>query len=102
MPLPFLLVGAAAAAGIGTHINAKKKNEEAQNLINSAERLYNNTKKILDIANNENIEINKETISRLQTLASTQIVEEEINEKVQKLDQNKKEILCKIINALGY
>ena len=50
MPLPFLLVGAAAAAGIGTHINAKKKNEEAQNLINSAERLYNNTKKILDIA----------------------------------------------------
>ena len=53
MPLPFLLVGAAAAAGIGTHINAKKKNEEAQNLINSAERLYNNTKKILDIAKNK-------------------------------------------------
>ena len=52
MPLPFLLVGAAAVAGIGTHINAKKKSEEAQNLIASAERLYNTTKKTLDIANN--------------------------------------------------
>lgn len=52
MPLPFLLVGAAAVAGIGTHINAKKKSEEAQNLIASAERLYNTTKKTLDIAKN--------------------------------------------------
>lgn len=52
MPLPFLLVGAAAVAGIGTHINAKKKSEDAQNLIASAERLYNTTKKTLDIAKN--------------------------------------------------
>lgn len=50
MPLPFLLVGAAAIAGIGTHANAKKKNEEAQCLINSAECLYTNAKKSLALA----------------------------------------------------
>ena len=50
MPLPFLLVGAAALAGVGTHINAKKKNEEAQRLIKLAESSYNTTKEKLSIA----------------------------------------------------
>lgn len=50
MPLPFLIVGAAALAGVGTHINAKKKNEEAQNLINAAERKYNTCRKTLELA----------------------------------------------------
>lgn len=50
MPLPFLVIGAAALAGVGTHLNAKKKNDEAQRLMNSAENMYNNAKEKLEIA----------------------------------------------------
>ena len=47
-------------------------------------------------------EIKAEEIFDIEFIKNTVSIEEEINEKVQKLDQNKKEMLCKIINALGY
>ena len=50
----------------------------------------------------EQFKIKAEEIFDIEFIKNTVSIEEEINEKVQKLDQNKKEILCKIINALGY
>ena len=53
MPLPLLLAGAAAAAallGIGGHASAKEINEKAQELIQLAQKEYNDAKLSLEKA----------------------------------------------------
>ena len=40
MPIPFIIAGVVAAAGIGGHLNAKETNERAQALASRAQSLY--------------------------------------------------------------
>lgn len=60
MPIPFLLVGLGAAAGIigaGGHLCAKDTNEEAQNVSRRAQDLYNNVKSSLEKTQNNAEEV---------------------------------------------
>lgn len=53
MPLPFLVLGLGAAAGVlgvGGHLCAKDTNEKAQRIAQDAQELYNNAKHSLEIA----------------------------------------------------
>lgn len=53
MPIPFILAGIgaiAAAAGIGGHMEAKETNELANSISRDAQRLYDNAKDSLEIA----------------------------------------------------
>ncbi|HHV11294.1 MAG TPA: hypothetical protein GXX75_13575 [Clostridiales bacterium] len=55
MPIPFLLAGLGAAAGligIGGHMSAKETNEKAQSLASDARDLYNSSKTSLERAQN--------------------------------------------------
>ncbi len=68
MPLPlFLLGGLAAAAGIGGHIDAKEKNEKAQQVSNDAQTLYNNAKYSLQSAKSQS----ENALSKLGTTKKT-------------------------------
>lgn len=56
MPIPFLLAGAAVAAGaIGAlgHKEAKETNERAERMCNDAQELYENSKRSLELSKNE-------------------------------------------------
>ena len=44
MPIPILIAGA-ILAGAGAHINAKSKNDEAEEIIEKARKKYNTKKK---------------------------------------------------------
>lgn len=55
MPIPFLVAGLGAAAGligIGGHISAKETNEKAQKISSDAQELYNSSKMSLEKAQN--------------------------------------------------
>ena len=53
MPIPFLIAGLGVAAGLvgaGAHLSAKETNEQAVELSNKAQRMYDETKESLEVA----------------------------------------------------
>lgn len=98
MPVPFLLIGAAAAAviGVGGHLSAKETNEKAEKLYREAEKLYNSSKDELE----RNYELTSKTLEEFKNL------KKEINSTtLQRFIKNWKKIrnskfICKEINMV--